>query len=583
MPNRTLDLPEIERRSILYYYLWTTSCLGLAYYFFFNWIDANYAMYAIYSVLILCVPAWYFYFKKKETLASYTLCFCLWLAPAFGIFFTGGFYSNGIVWVVATPTMWSALVGKKGAVYAGFVSGLYVVGLFVVKELYPESVINEITNNFQEDIMLLMGLTSLVIWIALYAYSTSRSYDRHIRIQNETLNSLLKSESEMRSILETVPASVINIDSRGTIIQMNPEVKKALGYSKEDLIGKNINSILPLPYSKEHDQYLKSYLESGNKKVIGIGREVPVMKKDGQLFNGFLSVGEYRIGEERFFTGIINDISVLKKREEELDFHKTNLERLVKEQTLDLTKAKELAEHANQAKSLFLANISHEIRTPMHGVLSFAEIGFEQAESGTREELKDYFSEITQTGNRLMRLLNDLLDLSKLEAGKIIYEMDSYHLSATADSVASQFVKFADEKSIKFAIEKPKWEVAIEYDEHKIHQVLGNLISNAVKFAFENSEVRISFHKSLNEIIVSVENQGIEIPQEELDKVFEKFIQSSKTRSTSGGTGLGLSICQKIIEDHQGRIWAECKGDKVSFNFALPIEREMGNNIADGA
>lgn len=313
MPNKTLNLPELERRSILYYYLWTTSFLGLVYYFFFEWIGANYAMYAIYSVLILCVPAWVFYFRRKDTLASYTLCSCLWLAPAFGILFTGGFYSNGIVWVVATPTMWSALVGKKGAVYAGLVSGLYVVGLFAIKELYPELVINEITDSFQDDIMLLMGLTSLVIWIALYAYSTSRSYDRHFKVQNETLSSLLKSESEMRSILETVPASVINIDTMGTIIQVNPEVEKSLGYSKEDLIGKNINSILPMPFAKEHDQYLKNYLDSGVKKVIGIGREVPVMRKDGQLFNGFLSVGEYHIGEEKFFTGIINDISVLKK------------------------------------------------------------------------------------------------------------------------------------------------------------------------------------------------------------------------------------------------------------------------------
>lgn len=229
------------------------------------------------------------------------------------------------------------------------------------------------------------------------------------------------------------------------------------------------------------------------------------------------------------------------------------------------------AERANQAKSVFLANMSHELRTPMHGILSFARFGQQKIESAPKEKLKTYFDEIYDSGSRLMILLNDLLELSKLEAGKIVYSMNESDLIENATTIASEMRAYAEEKQVKIQVIEMHPKVSGTFDNQKIQQVMRNLVGNAIKFSTANTIIGIEVEDLMDQVRCRVINRGPGIPENELELVFDKFVQSSKTRSSAGGTGLGLAICKEIVEQHGGSIWAESgEGSETIFTFVLP-------------
>jgi signal transduction histidine kinase len=246
---------------------------------------------------------------------------------------------------------------------------------------------------------------------------------------------------------------------------------------------------------------------------------------------------------------------------------------------LEAENAQQAAEHANQAKSEFLANISHELRTPMHAVLSFAELGEDRADKLDRDKLRSYFNRINGSGQRLLGLLNDLLDLSKLEAGRVELKLEPLPVNRLLRNVAEEMSALASGKLVTLALPQNGDSPLLQADEARLHQVLRNLLGNALRYAPEGSSVTLNWQRVTNRsgearIEISVADRGPGIPEKELKSIFDKFVQSSLTKTGAGGTGLGLAISKEIVELHGGSIRARNRaGGGARFMLQIPCHQ----------
>lgn len=268
-----------------------------------------------------------------------------------------------------------------------------------------------------------------------------------------------------------------------------------------------------------------------------------------------------------------------------LRIHKDYLTR--KRFETSLKHAKEQAESGNRAKSIFLANISHELRTPMHHILSFSRFGMDKTGQISDERLVDYFTRINKSSHRLMNLLNDLLDLSRLESGKMDYLMKPSDLFRIISEISEEQEINIKIKGLRINIIHPDFSTELICDENKIKQVVFNLLENAVKFTTEQSTITIQINKSAlikhSEMIplfeVSIKDQGPGVPSDEIMEIFETFTQSSETKTDAGGTGLGLAISKTIVNDHHGQIQAKNNIDVgVTFSFSIPLKPPVVND-----
>ncbi len=298
-----------------------------------------------------------------------------------------------------------------------------------------------------------------------------------------------------------------------------------------------------------------------------------------------------RIKAQMQFKDAINDIQTakesLRKAHDELEekvVERTKAlqheidERIQVEETLQL--AKKEAEVANIAKSEFLANISHELRNPMHQILSYSKHGIDKIEK-PKEKLLHYFSQSRKAAQRLMLLLNDLLDLSKMESGRMDYQLKTNNVFQILNEAVLEIKPAVEDKNLSLKVVEPTISTDVVCDPYKVGQVVRNLLTNAIKFTPEEKRIEIAFDqieltmdKTTNKALqVSISDQGVGIPENELALVFDKFTQSSKTKTGAGGTGLGLAICQEIMEAHRGDIWAENNPEGgATFKFVLPYE-----------
>lgn len=390
----------------------------------------------------------------------------------------------------------------------------------------------------------------------------------------ERARELRDKEGRLRSILDTAAEGIIIIDEHGIIEAFNSSAEGIFGWSHEDVVGSNVSMLAPSPHAEQHNAYLKKYMDTGEQQILGFTREVSGLRKDGTQFPMNLAVSEVRLGDRRLFTGIIRDVTDQKSVEETILRHSEILEHTVAERTAELAAAKDKAEASNRAKSIFLANMSHELRTPLHGILSFSDFGIRDMYVSNPSEIHGYFKMIRKSGRTLLTLLNDLLDLAKLESDSMVFEFINTNLDGLIQSVSKEFSTLTSERKLNIHYDKPDFDTYGNMDPVKMKQIVRNLLSNAIKFSPIGGEIHVNMQKDNGAFIVSVRDQGPGIPEDELESIFDKFVQSSKTRTGAGGTGLGLAICRQLITAHGGHIWALNNKDEGStLLFKVPVNR----------
>lgn len=377
-----------------------------------------------------------------------------------------------------------------------------------------------------------------------------------VRVKERT-EQLFEISERYRSILLEAVDAIITIDQDGVIESFNPAAERMFGYSAREVLGRNITLIIPSPHKENHNRYIQRYLETGEKKIIGIGRQVTGVSRDGRIIPLYLAVSEIEAGGQRFFTGILRDISQQQEAEKALK------------------QAKDEAESANRAKSTFLANMSHEIRTPMNAVLGFSEI---LSTLITDKEQLHYLNSIHAAGKGLLTIINDILDLSKIEAGKLDLHYEMVDFRNLLVDIQQMFEAETSKKGLDFLVDvAPETPPQLKVDETRIRQILINLVGNALKFTPSGHikvavEVKKHTEESSIDLTLSVEDTGTGIESRNLETIFQAFQQQQEdAKKHFGGTGLGLTITKRLTEIMGGTVSVTSTVNKGSvFTIFLP-------------
>ena len=392
------------------------------------------------------------------------------------------------------------------------------------------------------------------------------------------------------AIISNAGEAIFTIDYNGLIQDFNQAAEVIFGYKRDEIIGRNMRLLIPEPIRSQQDFFIRLYYMDSSGSDSSKGREAVAVDKSGKRIHVWLSIAEVRELKERLFVAALMDLSELKQAENELKRHRDHLEELVTEQTRELVEAKEEAETANEAKSEFLANMSHEIRTPINGIIGMTEL---LADTVLNEEQGDYLKIINSEANSLLGLVNDILDLSKLEAGKMFYERIPFRIRSLVEDLAEGLAFRALEKELDFNLYiAPEIDGNLIGDPVRLRQIILNLAVNALKFT-EKGEISIFAEVedvSAEELTVrfDVIDTGIGIRIEKQKMIFDSFTQAdSSTTRMYGGTGLGTTITKQLVDAMGGKIGLQSRakgGTRFWFTITFPKERseEAGGDTGRG-
>ncbi|MFC5354917.1 PAS domain S-box protein [Azospirillum himalayense] len=334
---------------------------------------------------------------------------------------------------------------------------------------------------------------------------------------------LAESEARHRAIVQTAVDAMLVIDETGTIQSFNPAAERIFGYEAGEAIGRNIRLLMPEPYQSAHDGYLEAYRKTGDKKIIGIGREVEGRSKDGSTFPIELAVTEWTAGERRHFTGIVRNIT----------------ERRRAENALRVSKAE--ADRANVAKSKFLAAASHDLRQPVQAMMLFQSALQERLAGHPTAPLLDSMG-LVMDGLRM--LLDSLLDVSKLDAGLIVPQLQDLPIGPMIEQLGVEYHPQAEAKGLRLRV--VPCTLTIRSDPALLMRILRNLVENALRYT-ERGGLLIGCRRRGDRLRIEVMDTGIGIPSDKHEEVFEEFFQvGNQERDRSRGLGLGLAVVRRL-------------------------------------
>ena len=364
-------------------------------------------------------------------------------------------------------------------------------------------------------------------------------------------DTLRESEERMRSILDNVVDGIITIDEQGIIKSVNPAIERIFRYSRDELLGRNVRMLMTAPHRESHDGYLKRYLESGEAHIIGKGREVEGLRRDGTVFPMDLAVSEMVRDDGFLFTGVIRDITERKQVE--------------------------------RMKSEFVSSVSHELRTPLTSIRGALGLIVGTMGDTLDGKVRDLVEIAFNNSQRLINLVNDILDLEKIGSGRMEFRLEPTDLVALVRKAIAENKGLADEYGVAFKLTDSPSAAWVRADDDRIGQVMANLLSNAAKFSPKGGTVDVSVVRYDGTARISVTDRGPGIPEEFQPRIFERFSQADSSDARKvGGTGLGLSIVKAIVDYHRGEIGFETEvGSGTTFHVDLPAAREQ--RVAGGA
>jgi len=363
--------------------------------------------------------------------------------------------------------------------------------------------------------------------------------------------------ARLQAIFDAFADGIVTIDVQGRVQQWSAGAQRIFGYAPEEILGRDLTLLMPEPHRSQHSDYVASFLRTRTAKVIGIGRELTAVRKDGTEFPIELAVSEVRDGTEVFFTGILRDITERERAKAEL------------------VRAREEAEAANVAKSQFLATMSHEIRTPMNGVLGMANL---LSSTDLNDRQRRLVENLLRSGRALLVLINDILDFAKIEAGKFELSATPFDPRELIADLTDLFSPQCSAKGIEF-VHSVAEDVPLQLlgDPARLRQVLVNLVGNAIKFT-EYGEIIVNLSLGRSEpdsvqLVFTIEDTGVGIPADQLPRIFESFYQVDGSMNRSrGGSGLGLAISKQLVELMGGAISAESEPGRGScFTFTVRV------------
>ncbi|WP_175566330.1 PAS domain S-box protein [Salinivibrio sp. ES.052] len=481
------------------------------------------------------------------------------------------------------------------------------------------------------------------------------------------------SQAHYKALVESAAAAILVIDEQGIILDANPFTHTLLGYAQKQLVGQDIECLMPPEHQGKHGQYLRKYLSTGEPNVIGTGRRVTARHREGHLVPVHLAVSEVWMGERREFIGVMSDLRALTQAQTSVQHERNRLKTIIDaignpvfvrelgghyalanraclqavkadhvsqlaeafglalpdgmrdtlnalehQLTVDgepvhvdvtlrdgrtfklaktlihhlagepyaivtvaydatpLLQAMQKAEHANQAKSDFLSAMSHELRTPLNSVLGYAQLLLKSPAPTLAESQRQYVEQIHQSGRHLLALINDVLDLAKIEAGKITLNPIWYPMHAVVNDAIQTLSPLAERQKVSLQNCLPtELEGELYVDPTRFKQVLINLLSNAVKYNHPQGRVWIDAYEHDGNLTMSVNDTGIGIADDQLDGLFEPFNRLVAEDSLIEGAGVGLAVTYQLVSQMQGEIRvASQMGKGSAFSVTFPYRAE---------
>jgi len=378
------------------------------------------------------------------------------------------------------------------------------------------------------------------------------------------------SEARFRSTFDQAAVGIAHVSPDGNFIRVNNKLCDITGYTEEELLGKTFQEIT-------HSADLKKDINMVGRVLVGevstYNTEKRYYRKDGSIIWVSLTVSLLRDeqGKPRYFISVIEDINSRKKMEQALERLNTELENRVNQRTQELLEAKEIAEKASEAKSEFLSRMSHELRTPLNAILGFGQLLNSRKYGHLNEEQRDQVSEVLIAGRHLLELVDEVLELSKIESGTLVASMEEMDLKDEIESVLSMMAPMAEKRRVEFVRKiVPKQVCHVYADRRYLTEVLSNFFSNAIKYNKEQGKVYVECDiMDQGMIRVTISDTGIGIPDGMQSKLFQPFERLGRDYEVEG-TGIGLSITKALVEKMGGAVGYSARSSNgASFWFEL--------------